>query len=99
MKLRGVSLPPGGDKYSVYRIWGADGEGGLQMKHCCEADGLLEIAPFELFPAGIHKALNAAVPAGGRPEGIGRLPRFACNDMLPLVRSTAFTRIGLVFPA
>jgi hypothetical protein len=53
------------------------------MKHGCETDKFLEIGPFELLPAGTHKALNASVAAEGRAAEVGRLPRFARNDMLP----------------
>jgi hypothetical protein len=52
------------------------------MRHRCESDESPRIALFELFPVGTHKALNASVPAEGRGEEIGRLPRFARNDIL-----------------
>jgi hypothetical protein len=83
MGLRRVHYSAAGGKDSVYRIWGAGGEGGLQTKHRGETDEFPEIAPFELLPVGTRKALNASVRAEGRGEEIGRLPRFARNDMLP----------------
>ncbi len=67
MRLRLALLPAGG-KDSVSGIWDTRGEGGRHMKHRCETDEFLEIAPIELLPAGIRKALNASVPAGGRAE-------------------------------
>ncbi len=90
MRLRRVHCSPSGGKDSVCRIWGTGGEGGLHTKHRGETDESPEIAPFEVLPAGTHKALNASVPAEGRAEEIGRLPRFARNDMLP-----PFARKGL----
>ena len=83
MRLRRVHCSPAGGKDGVYRIWGTGGEGGLRTKHRCETNESAEIAPFELLPAGTRNALNASVPAEGRAEEIGRLPRFARNDMLP----------------
>lgn len=46
----------------------------------CETYDFLEIGPFEWLPAGIHKALNALIPAAGRAEEIGRLPRAVCRS-------------------
>ena len=68
MRLCRVHCSPAEGKDSVYRIWGTGGEGGLQTEHRCETDESLEIAPFELLPAGVRKALNASVPAEGRGE-------------------------------
>jgi hypothetical protein len=83
MDLRWVDCSPAGGEDSVYRIWATGGEGDFDVKHRCERDKFLEIGPFELLSAGTRKALNASVPAEGRGEEIGRLPRFARNDMLP----------------
>ncbi len=94
MRLRRVHCSPARDKDSVYRILGTGGEGGLHTKHRCETDEFPEIAPSELLPAGTRKALNAWVPAEGRAGEIGRLPRFARNDMLPRAACPERSRTG-----
>ena len=83
MRPRRVHCSPAEGKDSVYRIWGTGGEGGLQTRHQCEIDEFPEIAPFELLPAGIRKALTHRFRPKAGAEEIGRLPRFARNGMLP----------------
>jgi hypothetical protein len=84
LRLRRVHCSLAEGKDGVYRIWGTGGEGDLDTKHRCETDESLEIASFELLPAGIRNALNALVPAEGRAEEIGRLPLPACAGMTML---------------
>ncbi len=74
MTLSRGNCSPAGGKDSVYRTWGTGG-GGLHMKHRGETNEFLEIAPYELFSAGTHKAPNASAPAEGRGEAIGHLRR------------------------
>jgi hypothetical protein len=89
MGLRRVHYSAAGGKDSVYRIWGAGGEGGLQTKHRGETDEFPEIAPFELLPVGTRKALNASVRAEGRGRKSGdcraSLAMTCCRVSLALV--------------